>query len=194
MQNISSSDKTSPDGAIKVEFEMNTGRMSHEIRSPRVVALPGGDVLADLWGTQWDASAHFDEPAMVRLSVRCYPGDKPGFEVLIDARSRTFRFKDSPAEQHPLERFEKLLKQKHATQQPYPPSRPIEPESSRLGSIIFWVGVIIIFAFIIYVFTLLPRPRRVGGGAGVRVKSTARIICSGCGASAPLFQADKEEV
>jgi hypothetical protein len=50
MQDYSLPDKTSPDETIRVEFEISTGLMSHEIYSPRVVELPGGEVLADLWG------------------------------------------------------------------------------------------------------------------------------------------------
>ncbi len=39
---------TSPDGRIKVEYAITTGRMSHEIFSPRITDLQTGRVLLDL--------------------------------------------------------------------------------------------------------------------------------------------------
>jgi hypothetical protein len=92
-----------------------------------VLSLPGGEVLVDLWGTQWDASAQFEEPGTVRLSLRCYPGEKPGFVVTIDARARTFCFAAAPGEPHPLASFRKLIKRKHAGQEPDVPAQTGEP-------------------------------------------------------------------
>ena len=133
---------TSPDGAIRVEFAVTTGRMSHEIYSPRVFHLPSGELLIDLWGTSWDASAQFDEPGTVRLDLRLYPGDRPGFGVTVDARARTFRFPDSPGQQYPLKRFNKLIGQKHARQKPYPTSRPGMTRGEMLLSLIAFLAAL----------------------------------------------------
>ena len=116
MQDDSMPQSVSPDGTLRVEFDVQTGRMSHEIYCPCVVSVPDGEVLVNLWGTQWDASAQFEEPGTVGLSLRYYPGEKPGFAVTIDARARTLRFADAPGEQHPLASFEKLIEQKHKAQ------------------------------------------------------------------------------
>ena len=45
----------------------------------------------------------------------------------IDARGRTFSFDEARGEPHPLASFDKLIKRKHAAQEPYPQSRPVEP-------------------------------------------------------------------
>ena len=154
MQDYSTPDKTSPDGTIKVEFDVSTGLMSHEIYSPRVVALPGGEVLADLWGTQWDATADFEAPGTVTLFLRHYPGDRPGFAVTIDARVRSFWFTDSPAERHALDQFVKLVKRRHKAQGGYP-CLPLIPQRSRPGLILVWLVVGAILLFIFYVYTLV---------------------------------------
>ncbi|HZG51855.1 MAG TPA: hypothetical protein VEZ40_06955 [Pyrinomonadaceae bacterium] len=145
MQDDSTPQSTSPDGTIRVEFDVETGRMSHEIQRPRVLSLPGGEALVDLWGTQWDASARFEEPRTVRLSLRRYPGEKPGFVVTIDARARTFCFADAPGEQHPLTSFKKLIKRKHAAQKPYAPAQTGEPPHRNLS---LFVSALLMFAII----------------------------------------------
>ena len=150
MQDDSMPQVTSPDGTLRVEFDVETGRMSHEIYSPRVVSVPGGEVLVDLWGTQWDASAQFEEPGTVGLSLRCYPGEKPGFAVTIDARARTFRFADAPDEQHPLVSFEKLIERKHKAQKPYASSRPVEPPRQKLWMFFYTLLMLAIVLVVLY--------------------------------------------
>lgn len=150
MQDDSIPQSTSPDGTLKVEFDVQTGRMSHEICSPRVVSLPDGEVLVNLWGTQWDASAQLDEPGMVGLSLRYYPGEKPGFAVTIDARARTFHFADAPGEQHPLGSFEKLIKRKHKAQKPDATSHPIEPPRQKLWMFFYAVLMLAVIFVVQY--------------------------------------------
>jgi hypothetical protein len=45
---------------------------THWVRSPRVIEVATGRVLADLWGTDWDASPRFPRRRAVRLSLRRY--------------------------------------------------------------------------------------------------------------------------
>ncbi|MDQ1522085.1 MAG: hypothetical protein QOE47_9 [Pyrinomonadaceae bacterium] len=137
MQDDSRPQPVSPDGTIRVEFDVQTGRMSHEIYSPRVVSVADGEVLVDLWGTQWDASAQFEQAGTVRLSLRHYDGEKPGFALTIDARARTFSFADAPGEAHPLARFEKLIGRKHAAQERYVQSRPVAPPTGKLKLLLY---------------------------------------------------------
>jgi hypothetical protein len=137
---------TSPDGMIRVAFDVSTGRMSHEIYSPRVVRLPEGEVLLDLWGTMWDASTHFDAPGTVRLSLRYYPGERHSFEVTVDARARSFHFADSPTEQHALSKFARLIERKYKTQPAYVSARQPAAGDERLVAILV-VGLLILGAF-----------------------------------------------
>ncbi|HEX8458499.1 MAG TPA: hypothetical protein VF656_14460 [Pyrinomonadaceae bacterium] len=168
MQDDSLPQSVSPDGMLRVEFDVQTGRMSHEIYSPRVVSVTDGEVLVDLWGTYWDASAQFKEPGTVDLYLRYYPADKPGFGVRIDARAGTFAFADALGEHHPLAGFEKLIKRKHAVQKPYPQSRPIEPPHQKLWMLLC---ALVMFALIfgtVYLIRSRRRPRLWRGGVSYR--------------------------
>ena len=131
--------------------------MSHEIYSPRVVSVPGGEVLVDLWGTYWDATAKFEAAGTVDLHLRYYDGDKPGFGVRIDARGRTFSFDEARGEPHPLAKFDKLIKRKHAAQKPDPQSRPNEPPHQILWMILC---ALVMFALIFGTVYLLKSRQR----------------------------------
>lgn len=151
-------ESVSPDGTLRVEFDVQTGRMSHEIYSPRVVSVADGEVLLNLWGTCWDASAQFTEPGTVDLYLRYYDDGKPGFGVRVDARARTFSFDDARGEQHPLAKFEKLIKRRHKAQKPYPQSRPVEPPGQKLWMFLY---ALLMFAIIFGVaYFLATRPSR----------------------------------
>ncbi len=156
MQNYSPPSQVSPDGTLRVEFAVSTGLMSHEIYSPRVTALPAGEVLADLWGTEWDASASFAEAGTVTLALRHYPGDKPGFAVKIDARARTFVFTGSPDdERHALAHFKRVIERKLAAQQRYPSSRSDAPPPGMRAALklILYVVLVVAAVFVCaYVF------------------------------------------
>ena len=76
-----------------MEYQANEARMSHWIHNPRVIEVETGDVLFDLWGSdywRWDGFASFDAPLTVTLKLRNYPGTDPGFSVRIDISRRTF--------------------------------------------------------------------------------------------------------
>lgn len=93
MDDARSDDAHSPDGTVRVEYQVNEVRMSHWIYNPRVIDVETGDVLFDLWGSDywlWDAMARFDAPRTATLELRSYPGTDPGFRVRIDASTRTF--------------------------------------------------------------------------------------------------------
>lgn len=87
--------EVSPRGAVRVEYEVFEMRMSHWVRTPRVIRVSDGATIVDLWGTTWDGGARFgDDERTVTLSLRCYPGDTEGFDVVIDTATATFRFAD----------------------------------------------------------------------------------------------------
>ncbi|HEV2800641.1 MAG TPA: hypothetical protein VGW12_09095 [Pyrinomonadaceae bacterium] len=168
MQNDPIPQSVSPDGTLRVEFDVQTGRMSHEIYSPRVVSVANGEVLVDLWGTYWDASAQFKEPGTVDLQLRYYPGDKPGFGVKIDARRRTFSFEDAPGEQHPLAKFEKLAERKHKAQKSDPQSRPPEPPHQVLWMLLCALVMFAIIFGTVYLFRSMTRKRLWRGSVSYR--------------------------
>ncbi|MBI2893915.1 MAG: hypothetical protein HYY06_10210 [Deltaproteobacteria bacterium] len=87
----------SPDGSIRIQWYEHEVRMGHWIVSPRVLDEDTGETLLDLWGTSWDATASFPGTGLVRLALRCYPGDTPGCTVIIDFRRRTFELAESGA-------------------------------------------------------------------------------------------------
>jgi hypothetical protein len=51
--------RLSPDGTIRVEIEAAEWGNSHWVYSPRVIDVPTGRVVLDLWGTDWDATVDF---------------------------------------------------------------------------------------------------------------------------------------
>lgn len=115
--NTTSNDVISPDGSLRVEFEENEYAMSHWVRSPRITDAESGEILLDLWGgTLWDGQVSFGGGGEVALSLRRYPGDRPGFTVRIDPRVRTFYFEDLPERREPLSHFRRRLGQRHRAQ------------------------------------------------------------------------------
>lgn len=77
----------SPDGVFRVEFQEFEMRMSHWVCTPRVTHVPSGRVVLDLWGTLWDGSPETDADGRLRLSLREYPGDKPGYDLVFDPKT-----------------------------------------------------------------------------------------------------------
>ncbi len=80
----------SPDGKYRVEWMVNTGRMSHEIWSPRVTEIESGETLVDLWSGDLDGSVHWGDNGVFELSMRSYI--REGYAKLwVDAPNRMFR-------------------------------------------------------------------------------------------------------
>jgi len=47
---------TTPDGRLRVDFNEFPMRMSHIVCNPRVIFVPTGEVVLDLFDTLWDGS------------------------------------------------------------------------------------------------------------------------------------------
>jgi hypothetical protein len=82
--------RISPDGAIRVDLATVEWANSHWVNSPRVIALPGGDVLLDLWGTDWDAVVSFPGHRRVRLDLRRYHAGG-NLTVDLDSSNKTYQ-------------------------------------------------------------------------------------------------------
>jgi len=108
----------SPDGTMRVEYSETEVRMSHWIRSPRVIRTSDSSVLLDLWNTSWDASTTFSphEDHALFLALRCYPGDTDGFTVRVDPHTSTFAFADRIDRPEPLGAFRARLEERHLDQ------------------------------------------------------------------------------
>jgi hypothetical protein len=81
----------SPDGKYRVEWAINTGRMSHEIWSPKVIEVDTGETVLDLWSGDLDGSVHWgNDGRTFELSMRSYI--REGYAKLwVDAPNRMFR-------------------------------------------------------------------------------------------------------
>ena len=88
---------TSPDGAIRVEWLVNTGRMSHEIWSPKVTAVASGKTLFDLRDPDLDVSFDWLENGTFRMQFRWYSRGG-NMTVFVDVPRQTFRIGDGPDE------------------------------------------------------------------------------------------------
>lgn len=79
----------SADGSIRVDFTIETWRMSHETRSPRVVETATGKVLLDL-AADWDAHILWQEAGSFLMHLRRYT--KQGYlTVAVDPPSGLYR-------------------------------------------------------------------------------------------------------
>ena len=85
---------TTPDGAFKVQFEVVSMRMSHEVFCPRVTHLPTGRIVADFWGTLWDGAPGVDSQGRLTLDMREYPGNQPGYRLVFESDGTSFRAAD----------------------------------------------------------------------------------------------------
>lgn len=80
---------TSPDGLLRIEYQVRPMRMSHEVWNPRITHIPSGQVLADYWGSLIDGQyRHFDERGGLHMHLREYPGSTPGDDVVYDPHTR----------------------------------------------------------------------------------------------------------
>lgn len=109
-----SSNVISPDGLLKIEFDEFEMRASHWVCNPRITDIKNGKVLLDLWGTQWDGDASFENAGEVTFSFRHYPGDIPGFLVRINPQVSTFFFEDQPEQIEPLSVLRRRLDQRYS--------------------------------------------------------------------------------
>ncbi|WP_421993413.1 hypothetical protein [Roseococcus sp.] len=64
--------RVSPDGTIRVEVEAVEWGSSRWVYSPRVIDVPTGRVVLDLWNTDWDATIDFPGPRRVGFDFRRY--------------------------------------------------------------------------------------------------------------------------
>lgn len=82
----------SPDGCTRVEWSINTGRMSHEICSPRISDAHSGEMILDLWAeSSWDASIQWLDHGIMRLRIRHYlEGGSTILDVDVDRAAGFF--------------------------------------------------------------------------------------------------------
>jgi hypothetical protein len=74
---------TTPDGRLRVDFNEFPMRMSHIVCNPRVIFVPTGEVVLDLFDTLWDGSVSADE-GRLRLELREYSGSQPSHTMIYD--------------------------------------------------------------------------------------------------------------
>jgi hypothetical protein len=86
----------SPDGSIRVEWSINTGRMSHEIWSPAVYDAASNELLFDLQDGDIDASFNWLEDGAFNMQLRRYSGGQ--MQVWVDPRNHLFRIGNSNPE------------------------------------------------------------------------------------------------
>jgi hypothetical protein len=92
--------RISPDGAIRVDLASVEWGNSLWVNSPRVTALPGGEVVLDLWGTDWDAAASFPVNRCVRLDLRRFH-EGGNLTVDLDLRRGTYQIIAEPGQDGP---------------------------------------------------------------------------------------------
>jgi hypothetical protein len=88
----------SPDRRTRVEWAISTGRMSHEICSPRIRDAKSGEIILDLWKDgSWDAAINWTGDGIMHLCLRHYiEGGTTSLDVAIDRAGGTFRIDNGP--------------------------------------------------------------------------------------------------
>jgi len=98
----------SPDGWFRVNWSVNTGRMSHEIWSPLVTLIATGKVLFDLRDGDIDASFDWLGDGVFQMRLRRYSRSGHILDVQVDASRRVFRIGANGSAQ-PLELVQQAI-------------------------------------------------------------------------------------
>jgi hypothetical protein len=93
--------RISPDGVVRIELEAVEWGNSHWVYAPRVIEIASGEVILDLWGTDWDATISYPGYARVALDFRRYhfSGD---LGIELDLGARIYRILREPGGIEPL--------------------------------------------------------------------------------------------
>jgi hypothetical protein len=102
-------DEISPCGLVRIEWQLSTGLMSHEINSPRFIDARSGQPFLTLWDEQWDASVRWHGEGRFRFGLRNY-GRQGNLEAEVDLPARTFRLVAPPGDVMPLEAMEESVR------------------------------------------------------------------------------------
>lgn len=92
--------QTSPDGSVRIEWEIHDGRMSHVIRSARARWVATGEVLFE-FGWDWDGEVHWLEGCAFLIHLRRYTMGG-GLTVWIDPGRRSFRIGGERGVEEPM--------------------------------------------------------------------------------------------
>ncbi|HQV32041.1 MAG TPA: hypothetical protein PKV71_09205 [Calditrichia bacterium] len=99
---LSFGDQTSPDGLIRIEYDWCQMKPSCWVRSPRITRLDTGEILLDLWGTNWDGIAAFLSDGSSILYLQEYPGITPKLKLRVDWQNATAAPIDFPNRQESI--------------------------------------------------------------------------------------------
>ena len=93
--------RISQDGTIRIELEAAEWGNSHWVYSPRVIDIVSGEVVLDLWGSDWDATMSYPGTRRVRLDFRRYhfSGD---LTIELDLANGLYRILREPGGAAPL--------------------------------------------------------------------------------------------
>ena len=93
--------RISPDGTIRIELEAVEWGNSHWVYSPRVIDIASGNLVLDLWGSDWDATMFYPGYRRVRIDFRRYhfSGD---LTIELDLADGLYRILREPGGAAPL--------------------------------------------------------------------------------------------
>jgi hypothetical protein len=171
--------RISPDGTIRIDILWAEWGNSHWVQTPRVIDIASGQVVLDLWNTDWDATISWTGDRRVSLDFRRYhfSGD---LAIELDLENRTYRITREPGggaglPSGPLEDAANAMEASgrriaaFAAQQGG--SRPVRDAGITPNPFAAWptaVVILLVAAFLILVATLLstvggPKPAREPG-------------------------------
>ncbi|HET9427350.1 MAG TPA: hypothetical protein VFO69_03230 [Allosphingosinicella sp.] len=91
-------EETSPDGRLRVRFDLDHGRMSHEIRTPTIVETATGRTLLHIRQVAVDGRPIW-RPGGFTLALRHYHYPDLSLALDVDLDRDLFRFEGRPSEE-----------------------------------------------------------------------------------------------
>jgi hypothetical protein len=134
----------SPDGRVLVEYFIQTQRMSHETRTPRITDVATGEVLLQLDDSLFDGSVSWVGAGGLSLSLRHYALGG-GIEVHIDPARRTWSIAGQDSGELPLAiAAREIPKRYRVLRETGPKARPAQ--SKRGGTLGVILGALLLIA------------------------------------------------
>lgn len=149
---------TSPDGTICVELEPVEWSNTHWVKPPRVTDHVTGDVILDLWQSDWDAAVGFPGARQVILNCRRYHVGG-GLTVLIDIARNTYQITETqnvagslPAA--PLEQILHGMEEASRCSAAAGPQHPA-PDIRLAANAIGWQSVLVILGGLVFLIGII---------------------------------------
>jgi hypothetical protein len=136
----------SPDGSIRIDWQVYDGRMSHVIRSPQIVRVATGEHILAL-GWDWDGEVNWlGNGNAFLLHLRRY-GQGGSVSAMIDPANNQFRLGGEHGQPEPLADLRRRLEEE--TEKTVRSASPVATPQKSTSRFLAWVTLIVILGGVI---------------------------------------------